>query len=64
MAALAGLFLGGLVAVLMHSVLLPNTTKVHDQSALWDYATPAGSYSAPGNQPASLPGHNANTSDM
>lgn len=55
----------------MHSVLLPNTDKVlywgytrADQSRLWDYSTPAGSYSAPANQPASLPGMNINTSDM
>jgi FtsP/CotA-like multicopper oxidase with cupredoxin domain len=55
----------------MHSVLLPNTDKVlywgytrADQSRLWDYSTPAGTYSAPANQPASLPGHDANTSNM
>ena len=56
---------------LMHSVLLPNTRKVlywgytrSDQSRLWDYSTPAGSYSIPANQPASLPGHDMNTSNM
>ncbi len=55
----------------MHSVVLPNTDKVlfwgytrADQSQLWDYSTPAGAYSAPANQPASLPGLDVNTSDM
>jgi FtsP/CotA-like multicopper oxidase with cupredoxin domain len=55
----------------MHSVLLPKTKKVlywgytrNDQSRLWDYSTPAGSYSAPANQPATLPGHDMYTSDM
>ncbi|HEU0077790.1 MAG TPA: multicopper oxidase domain-containing protein, partial [Longimicrobiaceae bacterium] len=55
----------------MHSVLLPGTDKVlfwgytrADQSRLWDYSTPAGAYSAPANQPASLPGMDPNTSDM
>lgn len=55
----------------MHSVLLPNSNKVLywgytrvDQSRLWDYSTPAGSYSAPANQPASLPGLNDVTSDL
>ena len=55
----------------MHSVLLPDTDKVLywgytrvDQSRLWDYSTPAGAYSAPANQPATLPGMDMNTSDM
>jgi hypothetical protein len=55
----------------MHSVLLPNTKKVlywgytrDDQSRLWDYSTPAGAYSAPANQPASLPGLDADLSDL
>lgn len=55
----------------MHSVLLPNTDQVlywgytrADQSRLWDYSTPAGSYASPANQPATLPGQNINTSDM
>lgn len=57
--------------VFMHSVLLPNTDKVlfwgytrADQSRLWDYSTPAGAYSAPANQPASLPGLDAGSSDL
>lgn len=55
----------------MHSALLPNTQKVLywgytrvDQSRLWDYSTPAGSYSSPSNQPADLPGHDQNTSNL
>jgi plastocyanin len=55
----------------MHSVLLPNTERVlywgytrADQSRVWDYSTPAGSYMPPANQPASLPGLDPNTSDM
>jgi plastocyanin len=55
----------------MHSVLLPNTDRVlfwgytrADQSRVWDYSTPAGSYMMPANQAASLPGMNENTSDM
>lgn len=43
---------------MMHSVLLPNTTKVlywgytrADQSRLWDYGTATPGYSAPVNQP-------------
>lgn len=55
----------------MHSVLLPQTDKVlywgytrADQSRLWDYSTDPGVYSAPANQPAMLPGHDANTSDL
>lgn len=46
----------------MHSVLLPNTQRVlywgytgADQSRVWDYATPAGSYMLPANQPADDP---------
>ena len=55
----------------MHSVLLPNTQRVlywgytrADQSRVWDYSTPAGSYLPPANQPADSPGLDANTSDM
>ncbi len=55
----------------MHSMLLPQTNKVlywgytrADQSRLWDYSTPAGAYSSPANQPASLPGHDQNTSNL
>lgn len=54
----------------MHSVLLPNTQRVlywgrtrADQSRIWDYSTPAGSYMPPTNQPADLTG-NINTSNM
>ena len=63
--------------VFMHSVLLPNTKQVlywgytrADQSRMWDYSTPAGSYLTPGpgqgpaNQPASLPGLDADLSDL
>lgn len=59
----------------MHSVLLPGTEKVlywgytdnpamGGQSRLWDYFTPAGIYSSPTNQPATLPGMDYNNSDM
>ncbi len=55
----------------MHSVLLPNTQRVlywgytrADQSRVWDYSTPAGSYLLPANQPADSPGLNPSTSDM
>lgn len=55
----------------MHSVLLPNTKKVlywgytrDDQSRIWNYSSPAGTYSTPANQPASLPGLNADFSDL
>lgn len=55
----------------MHSVLLPNTKQVlywgytrDDQSRVWDYSTPAGSYMPPTKQPASLPGLNADLSDL
>ena len=55
----------------MHSVLLPNSNRVlywgyteANQSRLWDYTTPAGAYSSPVNQPASLPGLDANSSDL
>lgn len=57
--------------LLMHSVLLPNTQRVLfwgrtrvDQSRLWDYSTPAGSYLPPANQPADSPGLDANSSDL
>lgn len=70
---------GNSEVVFMHSVLLPNTKHVlywgytrADQSRVWDYSTPAGSYLTPGpgpgqgpaNQPADSPGLNINTSDM
>ena len=55
----------------MHSILLPQTNKVlywgytrADQTRLWDYSTSAGSYGTPANQPASLPGHDINSSDL
>lgn len=55
----------------MHSVLLPNTLRVlywgytgADQSRVWDYSTPAGSYLLPANQPADSPGLDINTSNM
>lgn len=55
----------------MHSVLLPGTQRVlywgytrADQSRVWDYATPAGSYLLPANQPADSPGLTPATSDM
>jgi FtsP/CotA-like multicopper oxidase with cupredoxin domain len=45
----------------MHSMLVPTTDKVlywgytrPDQTRLWDYSTPAGTYSTPANQPADL----------
>ena len=53
----------------MHSMPLPNTDKVlfwgytrADQTRLWDAGT--GVYSQPSNQPADLPGHDANSSDL
>jgi plastocyanin len=55
----------------MHSVLLPNTQRVlfwgytrADQSRVWDYSTPGGSYLTPANQPADDPVLDENTSDM
>lgn len=55
----------------MHSVLLPNTQRVlywgytrADQSRVWDYSTPAGSYLLPANQPADSPGLDPTTSDL
>jgi hypothetical protein len=55
----------------MHSVLLPNTQRVlfwgrtrADQTRVWDYSTPAGSYLAPANQPADSPGLDPNSSDL
>lgn len=57
--------------LLMHSVLLPNTQRVlfwgrtrADQSRVWDYSTPAGTYLPPANQPADSPGLDIDTSDM
>ena len=57
--------------LLMHSVLLPNTQKVlywgrtrADQSRIWDYSTPAGSYAEPARQPAAAAGGNVNVSNM
>lgn len=57
--------------LLMHSVLLPGTQRVlfwgrtrADQSRVWDYSTPAGTYLAPANQPADDPALDVNTSDM
>lgn len=57
--------------LLMHSVLLPNTDRVlfwgrtrADQSRVWDYSTPAGTYMSPANQPADLPGLNASSSNL
>jgi len=57
--------------LLMHSVLIPNTKRVlfwgrtrADQSRIWDYSTPAGSYLVPGNQPANLVGGNTAISNM
>ena len=55
----------------MHSMPLPNTEKVlywgytrADQSRIWDYGVSPGVYSAPANQPADLPGHDQNTSNL
>jgi hypothetical protein len=55
----------------MHAVLLPGTRRVlywgytrADQSRVWDYSTPAGSYMLPANQPADSPGLDPSTSDM
>ena len=55
----------------MHSVLLPNTQRVlfwgytgADQSRVWDYSTPAGTYMLPANQPIDSPGLDINTSDL
>lgn len=57
--------------LLMHSVLLADTDRVlfwgrtrTDQTRVWDYSTPAGSYLPPGNQPADLPGLDQNSSDI
>jgi plastocyanin len=56
---------------LMHSVPLPNTQRVlywgytrADQSRVWDYSTPAGTYMLPANQPADDPVLDVNTSNM
>ncbi len=61
----------------MHSVLLPGTDKVlywgymnsdfaagRPISKLWDYSTPAGSFSNPNNQPTDLPGQTIGTSNL
>ena len=63
--------LGAPEVAFMHSVLLPNTQRVlywgytrADQSRVWDYSTPAGSYLPPANQPADDPVLDVNTSDM
>lgn len=55
----------------MHSVLLPGTQRVlywgytrADQSRIWDYSTPVGSYMPPANQPADLPGLDPSSSDL
>jgi plastocyanin len=55
----------------MHSVLLPSTDRVlfwgytrADQSRVWDYSTPAGSYMLPANQPVDFPGLDVNSSNM
>ena len=55
----------------MHSVLLPQTDRVLywgytrvDQSRVWDYSTPAGTYLPPANQPATLPGMDENISNL
>jgi FtsP/CotA-like multicopper oxidase with cupredoxin domain len=57
--------------LLMHSILLPNTQRVlfwgqtrTDQSRVWDYSTPAGTYMLPANQPADSPGLNDDLSDV
>jgi plastocyanin len=62
---------GGPEVAFMHSVLLPGTERVlfwgytrADQSRVWDYSTPAGSYIPPTNQPADSPGLDPNSSDM
>ncbi|GJL75335.1 galactose oxidase-like domain-containing protein [Nitrosomonas sp.] len=54
---------------MMHSMPLPNTTKMlywgytnEDQSRIFDWATDT--YSQPANQPADLPGHNLNSSNL
>ena len=50
---------------------LPNTKKVLywgytrvDQSRIWDYSVDPGTYAAPANQPATLPGHDQNSSNL
>jgi FtsP/CotA-like multicopper oxidase with cupredoxin domain len=57
--------------LLMHSILLPNTKRVLfwgqnrvDQSRVWDYSTPAGSYMPPAIHLAALPGLNEDLSDL
>jgi FtsP/CotA-like multicopper oxidase with cupredoxin domain len=61
--------------LMMHSILLPNTERVlywgrtrYDQSRIWDYSTPGGSYLSyppnPVNQPADHTGGNVDTSNM
>lgn len=63
--------LGAPEKAFMHSVLLPNTQRVlywgytgADQSRVWDYSTPAGSYMLPANQPADDPVLGVADSDM
>ena len=55
----------------MHAVLLPGTQRVlywgytrDDQSRVWDYSTPAGTFMLPANQPADDPVLDMNTSNM
>ena len=55
----------------MHSILLPNTQRVlywgytgADQSRVWDYSTPAGTYMLPANQPIDSLGLDINTSNL
>lgn len=55
----------------MHAVLLPKTEKVLywgytrvDQTRIFDYSTLVGAVSSPTNQPASLPGETASSSDL
>jgi hypothetical protein len=57
--------------LMMHAVLLPDTQRVlfwgrtrADQSRIWDYSTPAGSYMLPANQPADDAALDENTSNM
>lgn len=62
---------GDPAVLFMHSVLLPDTQRVlfwgrtrADQTRIWDYSTPAGSYLAPANQPVDSPGLDAGSSDL
>ena len=62
---------GAPAVLFMHSVLLPSTQRVlfwgrtrADQTRVWDYSTPAGSYIAPANQPADIAGLDAGSSDL